>query len=53
MNTQEQLKQQIVEAVSSFQEDQLAVTCESITVDVHPGALVVTMSGATCQAERE
>ena len=53
MNKQERLKQQIVEAVSSFQEDQLAVTCESITVDFHPDNLVVTLSGATCQAEME
>jgi len=52
MNKRDQLKQQIVEAVSSFQKDQLAVVCESITVDCHPDNLVVTLSGATCQAER-
>jgi uncharacterized protein YbcI len=53
MNKQDQLKQQIIEAVSRFQEDQLAVTCESITVDFHPDDLLVTLSGATCPAERE
>ncbi|MDP6546951.1 MAG: Na-translocating system protein MpsC family protein [Phycisphaerae bacterium] len=53
MNKQDQLKQQIVEAVSRFQKDQLAVTCESLTVDFHPDNLVVTLSGATCPAERE
>ena len=53
MNKQDQLKQQIAEAVSRFQEDQLAVVCESITVDFHPDNLVVTLSDGTCQAERE
>ena len=53
MNKQDRLKQQIIEAVSSFQEAQLAVVCESITVDFHPDDLVVTLSGATCPAERE
>ena len=53
MDKQDRLKQQIIEAVSSFQEDQLAVACESITIDFHPDTLVVTLSGATCPAERE
>ena len=53
MNEQEQLKQQIVQAVSSFQRTQLAVTCKSITVDLHPDTLVVTLCGATSPAERD
>lgn len=52
MNNEDRLKQRIVEAVSSFQRDQLAVTCESIAVDVHTDTLVVTLRGATCPAER-
>jgi uncharacterized protein YbcI len=50
---QDELKRQIVEAVSSFQRTQLAVTCESITVDFHPHTLVVTLCGVTCPAERD
>jgi len=53
MNKQDQLKRQIIEAVRRVHEDQLAVTCESITVDFHPDNLVMTLSGATCPAERE
>ncbi len=53
MNEQDQLKQQIVQAVSSFQRNQLAVTCESIAVDFHSDNLVVTLRGATCPAERD
>jgi len=52
MNEQNRLKQQVAEAVMSVQKDQLAVTCESITVDFHSNDLVVTLSGATCPAER-
>ncbi len=53
MNGQDRLKQQIIEAVGSFQEAQLAVTCESIVVDFHSDNLVVTLRGATCPAERD
>ena len=49
MNQQDRLKQQIVEAVSSFRETPLAVTCESIAVDFHSDNLVVTLRGATNQ----
>ena len=53
MNQHDQLKQQIIEAVSSFQETQLAVTCKSIVVDLHADTLVVTLCGATSPAERD
>ena len=53
MTKQDQLKQQIVEAVSSFQRTQLAVTCKSITVDFHADTLVITLCGATSPAERD
>lgn len=45
--------QQIAEAVRSFHETQLGVTCDSMTVDLHPDNLVVTVSGATCPAEKD
>ena len=53
MNGQNRLKQQIVEAVSSFQRDQMAVTCESITVNFHTDTIVVTLDGASCPAEKD
>ena len=53
MNQHDRLKQQIVEAVSSFQETQLAVSCNSIVVDLHADTLVVTLCGATSPAERD
>ena len=53
MNEQNQLKQQIIEAVSSFQKDQMAVTCESITVNFHTDTIVVTLDGASCPAEKD
>jgi uncharacterized protein YbcI len=53
MNKQDELKQQILEAVSNFQRTQLAVTCKSLTVDLHPDTLVVTLCGATTPAERD
>lgn len=53
VNEQDRLKQQIVQAVSSFQRTQLAVTCDSIAVDFHNDNLVVTLRGATCPAERD
>ncbi len=53
MNQHDRLKQQIVEAVSSFQETQLAVICKSVVVDLHADTLVVTLCGATSPAERD
>ena len=53
MDTQNDLKQQVREAVSSFQSTQLAVTCESIEVDCHADTLVVTLRGATSPVERD
>jgi uncharacterized protein YbcI len=53
VDKQDRLKQQIVEAVTSFQKSQMSVNCESIAVDFHPDTLVVTLCGATCPAERD
>ena len=53
MNGQNRLEQQIIEAVSSFQKDQMAVTCESITVNFHTDTIVVTLDGASCPAEKD
>ena len=53
MNPEHRLKQQLVEAVNTFQKRQLAVSCESIEVDLHSGTLVVTLYGATCPAEKD
>ena len=53
MNKQDRLKKQIIEAVNDFQRSQLAVTCESMAVDIHPDTLVVTLRGAMCPAERD
>jgi uncharacterized protein YbcI len=53
MTTQDELKQQILEAVNSFQETQFAITCESIAVDCHADTLVITLRGATSPAEKD
>ena len=52
MNDPRGLEQQIAEAVMSFQQTQLTVTCESITVDLHSDHVVATLCGATCPAEQ-
>jgi uncharacterized protein YbcI len=53
MDTKYDFKQQVREAVSSFQSTQLAATCESIDVDCHADTLVVTLRGATSPVERD
>ena len=53
MTKEDQLKRQIIKAVSSFQMTQLSVTCNSLTVDLHADTLVVTLCGATSLAERD
>lgn len=53
MDTQESLKQRVVEAVVKFEKDQMSVTPESVSVDFHPNAVVVTLQGATCPAEKQ
>jgi len=52
MDEQDQLRQQITEAVSDFQKAQMAVSCESVAVDFHDETLVVTLTGTTSPAER-
>ena len=52
MATQERLQQQVVETVTRFQNDQMSVTPELVSVDFHPRCVVVTLQGATCPAEK-
>ena len=53
MDTQERLKQQVVDAVGTFQRDQMSVSPESVSVDFHAHCVVVTLQGASCPAERD
>jgi len=53
MGEQEKLSRQITAVVSDFQKTQMAVSCESIAVDLHDDLLVVTLCGATSPAERD
>ena len=53
MDTQERLKERVVEAVSAFQRDQMSVSPESVSVDFHSHCVVVTLQGASCPAERD
>ena len=52
ISNEERLKGQLTEAVIAFQRDQMSVTAESVWVDLHPGALVVTVRGAISPAEQ-
>ena len=53
MDNQESVKQRVVEAVVKFEKDQMSVTPESVSVDFHPNAVVVTLQGAMCPAEKQ
>ena len=52
MNKYEELKRQVVTAVTKFESDQMSTNPVSISVAIHPQELVVTFRGATCPAER-
>lgn len=41
------LRQRVVDAVTRFQKDQMSVSAESVSVDLHPNSLVVTLQGIT------
>lgn len=53
MGDEERLKKQIAEAVSDFHRDLMSVTPDEMAVDLHPGSVVVTIQGASCQAEKD
>ena len=53
MDTQERLKERVVEAVSAFQRDQMSVSPDSVSVDFHSNCVVVTLQGASCPAVRD
>lgn len=53
MNHEERLKEQIAEAVRSFHRDLMSVTPGEMAVDLHPGSVVVTIQGTSCQAEKD
>ena len=52
MEDEQVVKQRVVDAVTRFQKDQMSVSAESVSVDLHPGSLVVTLQGITCPAEQ-
>ena len=53
MNEENRVKKQIAEAVSEFHRDLMSVTLGEIAVDLHAGSVVVTVQGASCQAEKD
>lgn len=53
MKSQEELAQRVIDAVTRFERDQMSITPADVSVDLHPGSLVVTFRGATSPAERD
>lgn len=53
MNREGRLKERIAEAVSDFHRDLMSVTPGEMAVDLHSGSVVVTIQGASCQAEKD
>jgi len=52
MGEQERLRKRIAEAVARFESEHMAVTAESVSVDLHPDFLIVTLRGSACPAEQ-
>ncbi len=52
MDKEDRLKQEITEVVTRFEGDQMSVTPESVSVTLQPRALLVTLRGTTCPAEK-
>jgi uncharacterized protein YbcI len=50
---QQELKQRIIDAVTAFEQDQMSVRPQSVTVDLEPDCLVVVARGVTCPAEQD
>jgi len=53
MDNATELKQAIVKIVTRFEQDQMRITPNLISVTLEPGLLVVTLRGVTSQAERQ
>ena len=53
MAAHEELKRRVAEAIGRFENDQMSVRPESVSVDIHPRSLVVSFQGAVCPAERD
>ncbi len=49
---EDRLKQEIVKVVTRFESDQMSVRPESVSVTLQPRALLVTLRGTTCPAEK-
>ena len=52
MDKEDRLKQEIVKVVTRFESDQMSVRPESVSVTLQPRALLVTLRGTTCPAEK-
>ena len=52
MDKEERLKQGIVKVITRFESDQMSVRPESVSVALQPRALLVTLRGTTCPAEK-
>ncbi len=52
MDKEDRLKQEIVKVVTRFESDQMSVRPESVSVTLQPKALLVTLRGTTCPAEK-
>lgn len=52
MDKEDRLKQEIVKVVVGFESDQMSVRPESVSVALQPRALLVTLRGTTCPAEK-
>jgi uncharacterized protein YbcI len=46
------LTQRIVDAIAAFENQQMSISPESISVHLSPSSVVVTLQGVTCPAER-
>ena len=52
MSAHEELRRRVAEAVTRFENDQMSVRPESVSVDIHARSLVVSFEGAACPAEK-
>ena len=52
MKAHKELKRRIADAVTRFENDQMSVRPESVSVDIHARSLVVSFQGAACPAEK-
>ncbi len=52
MGKEDRLKQEVVKVVTRFESDQMSVRPESVSVTLQPRALLVTLRGTTCPAEK-